>query len=96
MVGDENIIQKNSRVGVFLIVFLIGFNQLFPALTKKRQLLFFFDKIEINGAIDVFVKPGERIAQLVIAKYEQIKWKITQELPNTIRGDGGFGSTGKK
>jgi len=42
------------------------------------------------------VKPGERIAQLVIAKYEQIKWKITQELPNTIRGDGGFGSTGKK
>ena len=60
MVGDENIIQKNSRVGVFLIVFLIGFNQLFPALTKKRQLLFFFDKIEINGAIDVFVKPGER------------------------------------
>ena len=26
----------------------------------------------------------------------QIKWKITQELPNTIRGTGGFGSTGKK
>ena len=45
---------------------------------------------------DFIVKPGERIAQLVIAKYEQIKWKITQELPNTIRGDGGFGSTGKK
>ena len=45
---------------------------------------------------DFIVKPGERIAQLVIAKYEQIKWKITQELPNTKRGDGGFGSTGKK
>ena len=45
---------------------------------------------------DFIVKPGERIAQLVIAKYEQIKWKITQELPNTIRGNGGFGSTGKK
>ena len=45
---------------------------------------------------DFTVNPGERIAQLVIAKYEQIKWKITQELPNTIRGDGGFGSTGKK
>ena len=45
---------------------------------------------------DFIVKPGDRIAQLVIAKYEQIKWKITQELPNTKRGDGGFGSTGKK
>ena len=45
---------------------------------------------------DFIVKPGERVAQLVIAKYEQIKWKITQELSNTIRGDGGFGSTGKK
>ena len=45
---------------------------------------------------DFTVNPGERIAQLVIAKFEQIKWKITQELPNTVRGTGGFGSTGKK
>ena len=45
---------------------------------------------------DFIVKPGDRIAQLVIAKHEQIKWKITQELHNTKRGDGGFGSTGKK
>ena len=45
---------------------------------------------------DFTVNPGERIAQLVFAKFEQIKWKITQELPNTVRGTGGFGSTGKK
>ena len=45
---------------------------------------------------DFTINPGERIAQLVIAKFEQIKWKITHELPNTVRGTGGFGSTGKK
>ena len=45
---------------------------------------------------DFIVNPGERIAQLVITKHEQVKWKITQELPITIRGTRGFGSTGKK
>ena len=41
------------------------------------------------------IEPGERIAQLVVAKFEQIDWKLTQELTETARGDGGFGSTGK-
>ena len=49
-----------------------------------------------RGTEKIVIEPITRIAQLVIAKYEQIKWKITQELPNTKRGDGGFGSTGKK
>ena len=49
-----------------------------------------------RGIEKIVIEPLTRIAQLVIAKYEQIKWKITQELPNTKRGDGGFGSTGKK
>lgn len=41
------------------------------------------------------IEPGERIAQLVVAKFEQIDWKLTQELTKTARGEGGFGSTGK-
>ena len=41
------------------------------------------------------IEPGERIAQLVVAKFEQIDWKLTQELTETARGEGGFGSTGK-
>ena len=42
------------------------------------------------------ISPGERIAQLVVAKYEQVRWKITESLEQTGRGEGGFGSTGKK
>ena len=37
---------------------------------------------------------GERIAQMVIAKYEQISWELTEELSATERGAGGFGHTG--
>lgn len=41
------------------------------------------------------VEPGERIAQMVIAKYEQIQWSEVAVLSETERGAGGFGSTGK-
>jgi dUTP pyrophosphatase len=44
----------------------------------------------------VTIEPGERIAQLVLAKYEQITWLETKELSETERGSGGFGSTGTK
>jgi dUTP pyrophosphatase len=40
------------------------------------------------------VQRGERIAQCVVAKYERIEWEITDELPITERGSGGFGSSG--
>ena len=43
---------------------------------------------------DVEIKDGERVAQLVIAKYEQIEWVEVKELNETDRGAGGFGSTG--
>ncbi|MET6989582.1 dUTP diphosphatase [Sediminicola arcticus] len=42
------------------------------------------------------VENGERIAQLVIAKHERADWKLVQELTETERGEGGFGSTGVK
>ncbi len=40
------------------------------------------------------IQPGERIAQMVIAKYEQITWEPVEILGETDRGAGGFGSTG--
>ncbi len=43
---------------------------------------------------DFVVNDGERVAQLVIAKYEQIDWVEVEELNETERGAGGFGSTG--
>lgn len=41
------------------------------------------------------VSPGERIAQLVIAKYERVVWDEVDVLDETDRGEGGFGSTGR-
>ena len=41
------------------------------------------------------ITDGERIAQLVIAKHEQVSWKPVTALSKTERGEGGFGSTGK-
>ncbi len=50
----------------------------------------------VNLSSDSFViKNGERIAQMVIAKHEQITWAEVEELNETVRGAGGFGHTGK-
>ncbi|WP_431108199.1 dUTP diphosphatase [Winogradskyella poriferorum] len=42
------------------------------------------------------IQNGERIAQLVIAKHERAEWIEVEELSETDRGEGGFGSTGTK
>tara|TARA_R110002051_G_scaffold296516_1_gene362628 strand:- start:450 stop:884 length:435 start_codon:yes stop_codon:yes gene_type:complete len=42
------------------------------------------------------IENGERIAQLVIAKHERAEWTVVEELTETERGAGGFGSTGVK
>src|SRR5690606_250125 len=41
------------------------------------------------------VNDGERIAQMIVAKHEQIQWLETEDLSQTERGAGGYGSTGK-
>ena len=41
------------------------------------------------------IEPGERIAQMVVARHEQVEWEPVEELDDTQRGAGGFGSTGK-
>lgn len=40
------------------------------------------------------IEHGERIAQLVLARYERVEWKAVEELSETVRGEGGFGHTG--
>lgn len=42
------------------------------------------------------IADGDRIAQLVIARYEQAEWEAVEALDRTERGDGGFGHTGKQ
>jgi dUTP pyrophosphatase len=45
---------------------------------------------------DFVVNNGERIAQMVIAQHEQAEWVEVEELAESSRGAGGFGSTGTK
>ncbi|WP_026977217.1 dUTP diphosphatase [Flavobacterium tegetincola] len=42
------------------------------------------------------IENGERIAQMIIAKHERAEWESVTELSETVRGEGGFGSTGTK
>lgn len=49
-----------------------------------------------NGHEDFIVEPDMRIAQGVVAKHETVQWKEVDELSETDRGVGGFGSTGVK
>ena len=44
---------------------------------------------------DFMINTGDRIAQMVITKHETISWKVVDELDDSLRGDKGFGSTGK-
>lgn len=52
--------------------------------------------ILINHGADPFsVEPGERIAQLVFARFEQAVWQPVKELDQTERAEGGFGHSGR-
>lgn len=46
------------------------------------------------GEEDFMIENGDRIAQMVIAKYERVEWEVTEDLSETKRGSGGFGHTG--
>ena len=42
------------------------------------------------------IAPGERVAQMIISRYEQVEFQLVEQLAQTDRGEGGFGSTDKK
>ena len=47
------------------------------------------------GQEDFEVKNGDRIAQMVVASFAQVKWNEVLILDNTVRGEGGYGHTGE-
>lgn len=49
-----------------------------------------------HGSEPFLIEDGERIAQMVIAPYTRVVWQAVENLNETERGEGGFGSTGKK
>ena len=49
-----------------------------------------------HGTQDFVIEDGMRIAQMVVAAYTQFEWSAVDQLEETARGAGGFGSTGKQ
>jgi dUTP pyrophosphatase len=47
-----------------------------------------------HGSLSFMIERGMRVAQLVVAPVRAVAWRPVQNLPDTARGDGGFGSTG--
>ena len=47
------------------------------------------------SSTEFIINPGERIAQMVVARYEHVEWDSVELLDETERGVGGFGSTGR-
>ncbi len=53
--------------------------------------------LAVNLSRDKYeIQPGERLAQMILSKYEIIEWEEVEDLESSERGAGGFGSTGKK
>ena len=51
----------------------------------------------INHGREAFtVEDGMRVAQMIVAQYSQFEWESVEDLDETARGTGGFGSTGKQ
>ncbi len=49
-----------------------------------------------HGQENFIVNDGERIAQMIISKFERAEWDVVEELDETERGEGGYGHTGVK
>ena len=47
-----------------------------------------------HGSEPFVIQPGDRIAQLIVARYERVEWEQVLELDDTERGEGGFGHSG--
>ncbi len=48
------------------------------------------------GQEDFVISHGERICQMVVAKYERVSFELVERLDDTVRGEGGFGHSGKE
>ncbi|MDD5807149.1 MAG: dUTP diphosphatase [Eggerthellales bacterium] len=52
--------------------------------------------INLDPTHSFVIEPGDRIAQLVVSRVEQVTWSVVDQLDETERGQGGFGSSGSK
>jgi len=67
----------------------------FEAQVRPRSGLALMQVLLINhGQAPFVIKRGDRIAQMVVAPVTQIAWSVVEQLDQTERGSGGYGSTG--
>ena len=79
-----------SRSGWAFKYDIVAFHGLIDADYRGEIMVKLFNLSDNNFVIN----PGDRIAQLKVARFEKIEWVETKELNSTERGEGGFGSTG--
>lgn len=51
--------------------------------------------VNLDPVLTAEVRRGDRIAQLIVQRVEEVRWVEVERLPGSHRGDGGFGSTGR-
>jgi len=67
--------------------------QVMVSIWNRREPIFSSDE-EVHDLHAYRIQPMERIAQMMIVPVARVEWEIVVDLPVTVRGDGGFGSTG--
>jgi len=91
---DENITIKPGEIKLVKTGISIALEEGFEAQVRPRYRGEVCVILINHSQVDFVITRGMRIAQMVIAKYEQAKIKEVLDLDETIRGSGGFGSTG--
>jgi hypothetical protein len=76
MASAGSMARKNNILALFFVL-QISCEFAFAELSKKRKLLLFFDKIEVKGAIDVFIEPGKREHEATIFADSEIMDSIS-------------------
>ena len=51
--------------------------------------------VNLDTSAPIYIRRGEKIAQLVVTRVEEVELEAVDELPSSSRGEGGFGSTGR-
>ena len=85
MEKEKNMGKRNLSSLILILLFLLQLNCLKADLASENKLLFFFNKIEVNGNVDVFLKKGKRLREAkVYADSEIIKSVITKVSQKTL------------
>ena len=82
MVKTSNTVQKNRCYWKLNFLFLLNCITAQAELVKKRQLLLFFDKVEVNGAVDVFIQSGQRKEEATVYTDSEIINKVSLYVRN--------------